>query len=132
MRAFERFTNQRGFFRHPGELLAMLTRSSSSATVVLMALIIAYMMSFIVLINWGRNEPAQAELGRGTLESVVNVESMKFHTEYLTCTRKRSAPTFTDTAGRSALKKSGIKDGMILVSAMHITAGVYVMTTKAA
>jgi secondary thiamine-phosphate synthase enzyme len=26
----------------------------------------------------------------------------------------------------SALKKSGIKDGMVLVSAMHITAGVYV------
>src|SRR5207253_1346028 len=26
----------------------------------------------------------------------------------------------------SALKKSGVKDGMVLVSAMHITAGVYV------
>ena len=57
---------------------------------------------------------------------------MKFHTEYLTLhTKTRRAYVHITPQVEAALKKSGIKDGMILVSAMHITAGVYVMTMKA-
>src|SRR6266446_7614979 len=53
--------------------------------------------------------------------------SMKFHTEYLTLhTKTKRAYIHLTPQVESALKKSGIKDGMILVSAMHITAGVYV------
>ena len=53
--------------------------------------------------------------------------SMKFHTEYLTLhTKTKQAYVHITPQVESALKKSGIKDGMILVSAMHITAGVYV------
>jgi secondary thiamine-phosphate synthase enzyme len=53
--------------------------------------------------------------------------SMKFHTEYLTLhTKTKRAYIHLSPQVESALKKSGIKDGMILVSAMHITAGVYV------
>ncbi len=52
---------------------------------------------------------------------------MKFHTEYLTLrTKTKRAYLHLTPQVESALKKSGIKDGMILVSAMHITAGVYV------
>ena len=52
---------------------------------------------------------------------------MKFHTEYLTLhTKTKRAYVHLTPQVESALKKSGIKDGMILVSAMHITAGVYV------
>src|ERR1035437_11176837 len=52
---------------------------------------------------------------------------MKFHTEYLTLhTKSKRAYVHLTPQVESALKKSGIKDGMILVSAMHITAGVYV------
>lgn len=52
---------------------------------------------------------------------------MKFHTEYLWFnTRKhREFINITDEI-KNILTKSGIKEGMILVSAMHITAGVYV------
>ena len=52
---------------------------------------------------------------------------MKFHTEYLTFNtrKKREYINITPEVER-ALSKSGIKEGMILVSAMHITAGVYV------
>ncbi|MBL7073753.1 YjbQ family protein [candidate division KSB1 bacterium] len=52
---------------------------------------------------------------------------MKFLTEYLWFnTRKhREYINITHEVDR-VLKKSGIKEGMILVSAMHITAGVYV------
>ena len=52
---------------------------------------------------------------------------MKFHTEYITVhtTTKRAYVRITPQV-EAALEKSGIKDGMILVSAMHITAGVYV------
>src|SRR5260221_10715990 len=50
--------------------------------------------------------------------------SMKFHTEYLTLhTKTKRAYVHLTPQVESALKKSGIKDGMILVSAMHITAG---------
>ncbi len=52
---------------------------------------------------------------------------MKFHTEYLTFNTKHKREYINITSQvESALKKSGIREGMILVSAMHITAGVYV------
>jgi len=52
---------------------------------------------------------------------------MKFHTEYLWFnTEKRREYINITGEVEKALQKSGIKEGMILVSAMHITAGVYV------
>ncbi len=52
---------------------------------------------------------------------------MRFHTEYLTFKTKRSREYINITQQvEAALKKSGIREGMILVSAMHITASVYV------
>jgi len=52
---------------------------------------------------------------------------MKFHTEYLTLhTKTKRAYVHITPQVESIFKKAGIKDGMILVSAMHITAGVYV------
>ncbi len=52
---------------------------------------------------------------------------MKFHTEYLTFKTKRSREYINITQQVvAALKKSGIREGMILVSAMHITAAVFV------
>ena len=52
---------------------------------------------------------------------------MKFHTEYLTFNTKkhREYINITDEVN-SILARSGLKEGMVLVSAMHITAGVYV------
>ncbi|MCL4244625.1 MAG: secondary thiamine-phosphate synthase enzyme YjbQ [Candidatus Dadabacteria bacterium] len=52
---------------------------------------------------------------------------MKSHTEYLwfRTEQKREMVHITDTV-RSILEKSGIKEGFALVSAMHITAAVYV------
>lgn len=52
---------------------------------------------------------------------------MKFHTEYLWFnTEKRREYIRITGQVRDACQKSGIKEGMILVSAMHITAGIYV------
>ena len=52
---------------------------------------------------------------------------MRFHTEYLTFnTRKHREYVNITREVERALEKSGIREGMILVSAMHITAGVYV------
>ena len=52
---------------------------------------------------------------------------MKFHTEYLTFKTAKHREYINMTPQvETALRKSGIRDGMILVSAMHITAGVYV------
>jgi secondary thiamine-phosphate synthase enzyme len=52
---------------------------------------------------------------------------MKFHTEYLTFKTKRHREYVNITPEvEAALKKSGIREGMVLVSAMHITAAVYV------
>jgi secondary thiamine-phosphate synthase enzyme len=52
---------------------------------------------------------------------------MKFHTEYLTFRTSKHREYINMTPQvESALRKSGIREGMILVSAMHITAGVYV------
>jgi secondary thiamine-phosphate synthase enzyme len=52
---------------------------------------------------------------------------MKSHTEYLTfeTVKKREYVNITARVA-SALRASAIKEGMILVSAMHITAGVWV------
>jgi secondary thiamine-phosphate synthase enzyme len=52
---------------------------------------------------------------------------MKFHTEYLNFTTKkrRDFVRITDEVGR-VVAASGVREGMALVSAMHITAGVYV------
>ena len=52
---------------------------------------------------------------------------MKFHTEYLWFNTKkhRDYVNITDEV-EEILGKSGIQEGMILVSAMHITAGIYV------
>ena len=52
---------------------------------------------------------------------------MRFHTEYLMFnTKKHREYVHITPQIESAVKKSGIKEGMVLVSAMHITAGVYV------
>ncbi|MGE5314582.1 MAG: secondary thiamine-phosphate synthase enzyme YjbQ [Acidobacteriota bacterium] len=52
---------------------------------------------------------------------------MKFFTEYLVFNTRHSREYINITHDvEKILAKSGIKEGMILVSAMHITAGVYV------
>ncbi len=52
---------------------------------------------------------------------------MKFHTEYLTFhTRQHREYVHITPKEEAAVKASGVKEGMVLVSAMHITAGVYV------
>jgi secondary thiamine-phosphate synthase enzyme len=52
---------------------------------------------------------------------------MKFHTEYLTFnTRKEREYINITEKVEAAVRASGCRDGMVLVSAMHITAGVYV------
>ena len=52
---------------------------------------------------------------------------MKFHTEYLWFNTKKHREYINITGEvEGILRKSGIKEGMILVSAMHITASVYV------
>jgi secondary thiamine-phosphate synthase enzyme len=52
---------------------------------------------------------------------------MKVHTEYLwfNTRQRREMVRITDEIA-AIVKKSGVRDGMALVSAMHITAGVYV------
>src|ERR687891_2700015 len=52
---------------------------------------------------------------------------MKTHTDYLwfTTERRQEFIRITDEIA-SIVKKSGVKEGMVLVSAMHITASVYV------
>ncbi|MBQ4122659.1 YjbQ family protein [bacterium] len=52
---------------------------------------------------------------------------MKFHTKYLWFNTQKQREYINITREvEEALEESGIKEGMILVSAMHITAGVYV------
>ena len=52
---------------------------------------------------------------------------MKFQTEYLTFkTSKHREYVHITPHVEAIVKKSGVRDGMVLVSAMHITAGVYV------
>ena len=52
---------------------------------------------------------------------------MKFHTEYLKFHTKSHRDYIHITPQvETIVKKSGVKEGIVLVSAMHITAGVYV------
>ena len=52
---------------------------------------------------------------------------MRFYTEYLTFQTKKHREYINITPDvETALRRSEIQDGMILVSAMHITAGVWV------
>ncbi len=52
---------------------------------------------------------------------------MKFHTEYLTFhTKKHREYIHITPQVETIVQRSGIREGMVLVSAMHITAGVYV------
>jgi len=52
---------------------------------------------------------------------------MRFHTEYLTFNTRQHREYINITRQvEQTLEKSGIREGMVLVSAMHITAGVYV------
>jgi secondary thiamine-phosphate synthase enzyme len=52
---------------------------------------------------------------------------MKFHTEYLTFNTKMHRDYVHITPQvETVLRNSGIKEGMVLVSAMHITAAIYV------
>lgn len=52
---------------------------------------------------------------------------MKTHTEYWTFhTRKRKEIIHITDRVREAVRKSGIREGFVLVSSMHVTAGVYV------
>jgi secondary thiamine-phosphate synthase enzyme len=52
---------------------------------------------------------------------------MKAHTEYLKFhTRKHREYIHITPQIEAIVEKSGLKEGMVLVSAMHITAGVYV------
>ncbi|MGA2641771.1 MAG: secondary thiamine-phosphate synthase enzyme YjbQ [Spirochaetia bacterium] len=52
---------------------------------------------------------------------------MKFHTEYVTFnTRKEHEYVNMTERVEAAVHASGCREGMVLVSAMHITAGVYV------
>ena len=52
---------------------------------------------------------------------------MRSHTEYLTFnTKKHREYVHITPQVEGIVKKSGVQDGIVLVSAMHITAGVYV------
>ena len=52
---------------------------------------------------------------------------MKFYTEYLTFRTAKHREYLNITPQvQSVLEKSGIREGLILVSAMHITAGIWV------
>jgi secondary thiamine-phosphate synthase enzyme len=52
---------------------------------------------------------------------------MKFHTQYLTFTTRKEREYINITGKvEEAVHTSGCREGMVLVSAMHITAGVYV------
>ncbi|MGH2793211.1 MAG: secondary thiamine-phosphate synthase enzyme YjbQ [Actinomycetota bacterium] len=52
---------------------------------------------------------------------------MRSHVEYLTFSTKKPREYLNITRQVSdAVSKSGVKEGLVLVSAMHITAGVYV------
>jgi secondary thiamine-phosphate synthase enzyme len=52
---------------------------------------------------------------------------MKFHTEYLTFhTKKHREYVHITPQVEGAVRNSDIAEGMVLVSAMHITAGIYV------
>ena len=52
---------------------------------------------------------------------------MKFHTKYLTFNTRKKREYINITAEvQTAVQESGAQEGMVLVSAMHITAGVFI------
>jgi secondary thiamine-phosphate synthase enzyme len=57
---------------------------------------------------------------------------MRSHTEYFTFNTReqREYINITDRVGE-VVERSGVKEGLVLVSAMHITAGVYVNDAEA-
>jgi secondary thiamine-phosphate synthase enzyme len=63
----------------------------------------------------------------GTIIGALKERAMRAHTDYLTMnTRKpREIVRITEDVAR-AVEASGVQEGLCLVSAMHITAGVYV------
>jgi len=64
---------------------------------------------------------------RSTGQISVKFTSMKAHTEYLTMhTAKRRELVHLTPKLKDILRASGIQEGFLLVSAMHITAGVFV------
>ncbi|MBN1466029.1 YjbQ family protein [candidate division KSB1 bacterium] len=57
---------------------------------------------------------------------------MKFYTDYLWFNTKKQRDYINISAEvEEAVKKSGVREGMVLVSAMHITASVYVNDAEA-
>src|SRR5208283_3305150 len=81
----------------------------------------------------GRTEDGRRDFGRAEAlpfrqqHTKQRGQAMKSHTEYLWFNTKkhREFINITDEVEK-ALAKSQIKEGLILVSAMHITAGIYV------
>jgi secondary thiamine-phosphate synthase enzyme len=66
-------------------------------------------------------------VGRDIIVAPQRSKEMKSHTEYLWFETKKKREYINITPQvEDALAKSGIQEGMTLVSAMHITAGVYV------
>ena len=60
-------------------------------------------------------------------QPVFKDANVKFHTEYLTFnTKKHREYIHLTPTIETIVKKSGVREGMVLVSAMHITAAVYV------
>ncbi len=73
------------------------------------------------------HQDAGAAVARLLVPAGCMIALMRFHTEYLTFRTQKQREYINITPHvEQALKKSGIQEGMILVSAMHITAGVWV------
>src|SRR5260221_11460227 len=74
----------------------------------------------------GFQRRGRADHGRN-VKSAIHSQSMNVFTDYLWFNTKKRQEFIRITDEVSAIvKKSGIQDGMALVSAMHITSGVYV------
>jgi secondary thiamine-phosphate synthase enzyme len=71
-----------------------------------------------------RSRPRRSDEPAKYVEGVLN---MTAHTEYLwfNTSRRREYVNITHEV-RTAVRKSGVREGLVLVSAMHITAGVWV------
>jgi len=62
-----------------------------------------------------------------SIPEMLTEEPMKFHTDYLTFnTKKHRAYVHITPQVEKVVRESGVSNGLVLVSAMHITAGVYV------
>src|SRR5262249_2680276 len=80
-------------------------------------------------LGWGNNQAAgSAEDDVPRISKALEAHGlMKSHTEYHTFQTAKHREYINITGKvNEALRKSGIQEGMILVSAMHITAGVWV------